>query len=55
MTDSELMGIPVRVVVSPRSLENNQAEVTIRETGEKKMVDLDNLDNELTKIVFAGV
>ena len=49
--DSELMGIPVRVVISPRSLENNQAEVVIRRTSEKLMIDLNNLENELTKII----
>ena len=36
--DSELMGIPVRLVVSPRSLANGEVEVSIRETGEKTMV-----------------
>ncbi|MBQ3494854.1 MAG: proline--tRNA ligase [Clostridia bacterium] len=36
--DSELMGIPVRIVVSPRSLANGEVEVSIRETGEKMMI-----------------
>lgn len=51
LTDSELMGIPVRVVVSPRSLANNQAEVTIRQSGEKIMIDLANLESELDKLI----
>ena len=51
LTDSELMGIPVRVLISPRSLENNQAELTIRKTGEKIMVNLENLVNELSKLI----
>lgn len=51
LTDSELMGIPVRVVISPRSLENNQAEVTLRESGEKIMVDLNFIEDELHKII----
>jgi len=41
--DSELMGIPLRVVVSPRSLENNQVELCIRETGEKVFVSVDEV------------
>ena len=49
--ESELMGLPIRVVVSPRSLENNQAEVTMRATGETKMVAIDNLVEELKNII----
>ena len=45
------MGLPIRVVVSPRSLENNQAEITMRETKETKMVDLDNLVETLKQII----
>ena len=51
--DSELMGIPVRVVVSPRSLENNEVEVVLRASGEKQMVALENLDTLLEKIINA--
>ena len=50
LTDSELMGIPVRVVISPRSLAENNAEITIRETGEKLMVKLDNLCETLKEL-----
>jgi prolyl-tRNA synthetase len=41
--DSELMGMPIRVCISPRTLENQSAEITMRATGEKtdvKLVDL---------------
>ncbi len=51
LTDSELMGIPVRVVISPRSLSQSQAEITIRETGEKIMVDLELLEDTLDKLL----
>ncbi len=47
LTDSELMGLPVRVVVSPRSLQTDEAEVTIRESGEKTMVALTKLEEFL--------
>lgn len=51
LTDSELMGIPVRVVISPRSLSSSQAEITIRANGEKTMVDLDKLEDYLSSLV----
>lgn len=41
--DAELMGIPYRVVISDKTLENNQAEITVRATGETNMVGLDEL------------
>lgn len=50
LKDSELMGIPVRVVVSPRSLENNEAEITIRESGNKIMISLAGLMNKLKEL-----
>ena len=51
LTDSELMGMPVRVVISPRSLENQECEVTIRESGEKIMVKLDEIEVKLKEIL----
>lgn len=49
--DSELMGIPVRIVISPRSLENGQVEITIRESGEKIMTDVEKVMSELPAII----
>ena len=51
LKDSELMGIPFRIVISPKTLENNQAEITIRETGEKIFVELDKLTRKLDELV----
>ena len=48
--DSELMGIPVRIVVSQRNLENNQYEITIRKTGERIMVEKQDLITRLNQI-----
>ena len=45
--DAELMGIPYRVVVSDKTLEKNQAEVTNRATGEVKLMNLDELIRDL--------
>ncbi|MGV6861896.1 MAG: proline--tRNA ligase [Putridiphycobacter sp.] len=39
----EAKGVPVRVAIGPRDLENNQAEVARRDTQEKQTVSLDTL------------
>lgn len=49
--DSELMGIPVRVVISPRSLSEGNVEIAIRETGEKIMVKYEDAHAYLTEYV----
>ena len=36
-TDAELLGMPYIVTVSPRSLAAGGAEVTVRETGERSV------------------
>lgn len=51
LTDSELMGIPVRVVISPRSLANGEAEITLRGSGEKIMIALDKLEEKLKELI----
>ena len=42
-SDAELMGIPYRIVVSDKTLEKDEAEVTDRQTGETKMIKLEKL------------
>lgn len=41
--DADLMGIPIRVVVSERTLENNQAEVKLRTQSDTQNIPLDGL------------
>lgn len=48
--ESELMGIPVRIVISPRSLENGQFEVAIRKTKEKHMVNTEQIFEKLEEL-----
>ena len=43
----ELKGVPVRVAIGPRDLENNQAEVARRDTLEKTNYPLDTLDETI--------
>ena len=40
--DADLMGIPYRVVISDKTLENNQVELTPRTSGEKSLLTLDD-------------
>ncbi len=51
LTDSELMGIPVRIVISPKTIENGELEITIRKTGEKIFVKEENLSKKLDEII----
>ncbi len=51
LTDSELMGIPVRIVISPKTIENGNIEITIRSTGEKFFVTEENLSKKLDEII----
>ena len=47
LTDSELLGIPYRVIISEKTLENNQVEITDRKTGETKLIGLEEFKNSL--------
>ena len=51
LTDSELMGLPIRVVISPKTMTESQAEVTFRETGEKIFIPISQLIPELKNII----
>lgn len=47
----ELKGYPVRLVVGPRDLENNNCEIARRDTKEKSIVSLDNIDNYIENLL----
>ena len=47
----EVKGVPVRVAIGPRDLENNQAEVARRDTLEKASYALDTLDETIEKLL----
>lgn len=47
----ELKGVPLRIVVGPRDLENNQAEVARRDTKEKSFISLDNFADEIENLL----
>ncbi|MCO6498492.1 MAG: proline--tRNA ligase [Chitinophagaceae bacterium] len=43
----EMKGVPVRIAIGPRDLENNAAEVTRRDTKEKESISLDGIANTI--------
>src|SRR5205809_987477 len=43
----EMKGVPVRIAIGPKDLENNSAEIARRDTKEKKTVGLDNIVNDV--------
>lgn len=51
LTDSELMGVPIRVIISPKTMQEQQAEITMRESGEKFFIPIKDLVSELKAII----
>ena len=49
--EQEMLGIPTRIEIGPKDIENNQVVVVRRDTGEKIAVSLDDIDKELPIIL----
>ena len=49
----EMKGVPLRLEIGPRDIEQNQCVIVRRDTGEKTTVDLDNLENEVARLLKA--
>ena len=47
--DADLMGLPHRVVISDKTLQNNQVEITCRSSGETKLLTVEEFINKLSK------
>jgi prolyl-tRNA synthetase len=47
----ELKGVPVRLAVGPRDLDNNTVELARRDTKEKKVYSLDNLAGQIETLL----
>jgi prolyl-tRNA synthetase len=45
----EMKGIPLRLEIGPRDIENNQCVLALRPDGSKRIVSLDNLEEEIAK------
>lgn len=51
LKDADLLGIPIRVVVSQRHLKKNEVEVKVRKTGEVVICPADELETTIERIV----
>ena len=49
--DCEMRGIPLRIEMGPRDIENNKAVLVRRDTLEKEVVDLDNIENRISELL----
>jgi len=52
--DAELVGIPLRVTIGPRGIENGQLELTTRADGEQVDVSTDEVAGQLVELVANG-
>lgn len=50
-SEYEMKGVPVRLEVGPKDIENNQVVLARRDTGEKKIVSMDNVKSEIESLL----
>lgn len=48
--DADLLGVPVRIIVSERNIKNNQLEIVTRDKSIKKLVDLGDIEKEIEAV-----
>lgn len=48
--DADLLGIPIQILIGERNIENNSVEIKIRRTGERVIVPINNLMEQIEKI-----
>jgi prolyl-tRNA synthetase len=49
--DADLLGMPLQVIISERNLKNNQVEIKIRRTGERILVNIDDVVAKVREIL----
>ena len=49
LSDWDLIGIPIRILVSPKTIANNECEIKLRSESESKIINLDKLDDFLNE------
>ena len=52
-SEYEMKGVPLRIELGPRDIENGQCVVVRRDNGEKKVVSLDDIETEVPKLLEA--
>ena len=53
--DADLLGIPVRVTISPRSLEKNSVELKLRSEKQAQLVGVEEAVNKLRELMRGNV
>ncbi len=49
--DADLIGIPLQLIIGDKSLKQGKIEVKNRQTGEKSLIDIDNISEEVKKLL----
>jgi len=49
--DADLLGVPVRIIVSQRTLKSNSVEVKLRRDKETELVPLEEVEKKLTTLL----
>ncbi|MBA7549908.1 Proline--tRNA ligase [subsurface metagenome] len=53
--DADLLGIPIRVIISPRTLETNSVEIKWRSEKEAQLLPLEEITAKLKGLVSEGM
>jgi prolyl-tRNA synthetase len=53
--DADLLGIPIRVTISPRTLKTNSAEIKSRSEKESELVPLEKIATRLKELISEGI
>ncbi|WP_461614922.1 His/Gly/Thr/Pro-type tRNA ligase C-terminal domain-containing protein [Clostridium sp. Marseille-QA1073] len=48
--DADLLGVPLRIIVSERNIKTNQLEITTRDKKIKKIIQVEDLEREIEEI-----
>ena len=51
-SEYEMKGVPVRLEVGPKDIENNQVVLARRDTGEKTVVSMDELETKVKELIY---
>lgn len=51
LKDSDLIGLPIRIIISPKTLQNNQFELKLRDKDSSQMISKNDLNKQLNKII----
>ena len=49
--NADLIGIPLRIVISNRTMENNSVEWKLRDKSEAQMINITDLNNKITEFL----